>query len=302
MSKIVVIGSLNMDLVIQTTYMPEMGETLIGHSFETIPGGKGANQAAACARLGGDVTIIGRVGNDEFGEALTKSMKSFGVNTDGLMVDPNERSGIAMIVVAQGDNMIVLSEGANAKVSIADIESKKELIDEAEIILLQFEIPLETIRYVIKKYKDSKKIFLNPAPFRAVDDSMLRGLYTLVPNENEAEKLCGIKIDSEERAFEALEMLKEKGVLNPIITLGEKGAAYFDGQVGKIMPANKVTPLDTTAAGDTFLGALAVARLEGKKIDDSVEFAQKAAALAVSKYGAQTSIPSRKEVESFAKS
>lgn len=297
MSKIVVIGSLNMDLVIKAPYMPSAGETIVGSDFETIPGGKGANQAAACARLGAETAMIGRVGNDAFGMTLVSSMNGFGVDTSGLIVDEYDKTGIAMIMVASGDNIIIISEGSNANVSIADIENASPLIEAAELILLQFEIPMGTIEYIIGKYKATKKIFLNPAPFKPIKDEFLDGLYSLVPNENEAEKLCGFPVDTPDGVFKALDMLREKGVKHPIITLGAKGAAYFDGYKNKIAEAYKVDVVDTTAAGDTFMGGLAAARIEGRNIDESVAFAQACAALSTCKYGAQTSIPSREEVD-----
>ena len=299
MSKIAVIGSLNMDLVIKIPYAPTIGETIVGHEFETIPGGKGANQAAACARLGAETTIIGRVGRDEFGASLMDSMQGFGVDTSGLIIDANARTGIAMIMVAAGDNMIAISEGANANVSIADIDAAAHIIDTADIILLQFEIPMETVEYIIKKYKGTKKIFLDPAPFKQVKDELLNGLYTILPNENEAEKICGISLDTTEDIFKTLEILKSKGVKYPIITLGSKGVAYFDGCEYNYMEACPVNAVDTTAAGDTFAGAFASAILKGDDIKAAVTFARAAAALATCKYGAQTSIPAKTDVDKF---
>ena len=299
MSKIAVIGSLNMDLVIKVPYAPQIGETVVGREFETIPGGKGANQAAACARLGAEVAIIGRVGHDEFGASLTNSMQGFGVDTSGLIADLDARTGIAIIMVAAGDNMIAISEGANANVSIADINAAAHIIDTADIILLQFEIPIDTVEYIITKYKSTKKIFLDPAPFKQVKDELLNGLYTIVPNENEAEKICGVSLDTTDDIFKALEILKNKGVKYPMITLGSKGVAYFDGHDYNHMEACSVKTVDTTAAGDTFAGALASAILKGDDISTAVTFASAAAALATCKYGAQTSIPTKADVDKF---
>ena len=301
MSKIAVIGSLNMDLVIKVPYAPAIGETVVGREFETIPGGKGANQAAACARLGAEVAIIGRVGRDEFGASLTNSMQGFGVDTSGLISDTDARSGIAMIMVAAGDNMIAISEGANANVSIADIDAASHIIDMADIILLQFEIPMETVEYIIGKYKATKKIFLDPAPFKQAKDELLNGLYTVLPNENEAEKICDVSLCTIDDIFRALEILKNKGVKYPIITLGSKGVAYFNGCGYKHIEACCVSSVDTTAAGDTFAGALASAILKGDDIDTAVTFASAAAALATCKYGAQTSIPTKEDVDRFMK-
>ena len=288
-----------MDLVIKVPYVPVLGETIVGDEFETIPGGKGANQAAASARLGSSTAIIGRVGRDAFGEALKNSMDSFGVDTSGLIVDEKARTGVAMIMVSEKDNIIAISEGANANVSIEDIEAAAPIINSADFILLQFEIPTGTIEYIIKKYRDSKKIFLDPAPFKEIKAEYLDGLYVAVPNTNEAEKLCRISINETADVFKALDILREMGIKYPIVTLGSKGAAYFDGHENKLVDAYKVSSVDTTAAGDTFLGALALAKLEGKNIDEAVAFASASAALATCKYGAQTSIPARVDVDSF---
>jgi len=299
MSKMVVIGSLNMDLVIKVPYTPIIGETIVGHEFETIPGGKGANQAAACARLGAETSIIGRVGRDEFGVSLINSMRDFGVDISGLISDELARTGIAMIMVASGDNIIAISEGANANVSIADIEAAAHIIDMADAILLQLEIPMETVEYIIKKYRGTTKIFLDPAPFKQIKDELLKGLYTVLPNENEAEKICGISFNATEDIFKALEILKNKGVEYPIITLGSKGVAYFDGHDYNYMEACTVNTVDTTAAGDTFAGAFASAISGGDDINTAVAFASAAAALATCKYGAQTSIPAKQDVDKF---
>jgi len=290
-----------MDLVIKVPYVPVLGETIVGRDFETVPGGKGANQAAACARLGADTSIIGRVGRDEFGESLKNSMDGFGVDTSGLIIDEAARTGIAMIMVAGSNNMIAISEGANANVSIADIEAAASIIDSADAILLQFEIPMETIEFIIKKYSATKKIFLDPAPFKPIKDELLQGLYAILPNENEVEKLCGISLDGSGDIFNALDILRNKGVKYPIITLGSKGAAYFNGHENKLIDAYKVDAIDTTAAGDTFAGALSAYMLEGHAIDEAMAFASAAAALATCKYGAQTSIPTKADVDNFMK-
>ena len=301
MSKLVIIGSLNMDLVIKVPYVPVLGETIVGRDFETIPGGKGANQAAACARLGANAAIIGRVGRDEFGESLKNSMDSFGVDTSGLIIDDAARTGIAMIMVAGSNNMISISEGANANVSITDIEAAASIIDASDAILLQFEIPMETIEFIIKRYKSTKKIFLDPAPFKPIRDEFLDGLYTILPNENEAEKLCDISLNGIDDSFKALDILREKGVKYPVITLGSKGAAYFNGHENKLIDAYEVNSIDTTAAGDTFAGALASSMHESRTIDEAISFASAAAALATCKYGAQTSIPTKADVDNFMK-
>lgn len=299
MKKIAVIGSLNMDLVITTDRFPNMGETITGKNFSQIPGGKGANQGVACGRLGGNTRFLGKVGNDSYGDTLIESLKNAGVDTDFIIQDNGETTGIAMITVCNGENMIILNPGANGKVTCEDIESNIDVLEEADILMMQLEIPFETVEYIINKYKGSKTIILDPAPFVPLEKELLKGIDYITPNEHEAGLLCNINTETERGILEALDALKEIGVKYPIITLGSKGIAFYNGTENKIMPGFKVNAVDTTAAGDTFAGAFAVAISKGETMENALLFAQKAAAIATTKFGAQSSIPSFEEVEKY---
>jgi ribokinase len=299
MKKIAVIGSLNMDLVITTDRLPNMGETITGKNFSQIPGGKGANQGVACGRLGGNTRFLGKVGNDSYGNTLIESLKNAGVDTNFIIQDSSETTGIAMITVCNGENMIILNPGANGKVTCEDIESNIDVLEEADILMMQLEIPFETVEYIINKYKGSKTIILDPAPFIPLEKELLKGIDYITPNEYEAELLCNINTETEKGILEALDALKEIGVKYPIITLGSKGIAFYNGTENKIMPGFKVNAVDTTAAGDTFAGAFAVAMSKGETMENALLFAQKAAAIATTKFGAQSSIPSFEEVEKY---
>lgn len=297
MSKITVIGSMNMDLVISAGRYPEPGETMHGHSFAMIPGGKGANQAVACARMGAEVHMAAKVGNDAFGKELIATLKESGIHTDTVLISKTANTGVAIITVVDGENSIVLSEGANGQVTPSDIDSIDGLILSSDAIMLQHEIPLETIYYSIKKYAGKTKIFLNPAPMKPFEEDLLACIDYLILNQSEALALTSVHVEDEISSFKAIDMLLEKGVKYPIITMGSKGAAYFNGQDKKYCPAFKVPVVDTTAAGDTFCGALASFVTEGIHMDDALRLAQMAAALSTTQYGAQTSIPYLSDVE-----
>lgn len=298
MSKIVVIGSLNMDLVVETPKLPELGETIKGSGFQTVPGGKGANQAYAVARLGGNVSMIGRVGEDSFGENLRKSLFGAGVDVSNVKTTEGFSTGIASITIYEGNNFIILDEGSNSAISTEDIDGCDEVISSADAILLQFEIPHEINEYIINKYKGKVPIILNPAPAGALTDELLNGLDYIAPNEIEAKQLTGIEINDQSEAFATLDFFRQKGVKFPMITLGAKGVAYFDGEKNSFLPANKVVPVDTTAAGDTFLGGFVTMRFSGKTMEQAIAFAQAAAAISITRKGAQSSIPTLQEVES----
>ncbi|MBA2761034.1 MAG: ribokinase [Segetibacter sp.] len=297
--KIVVIGSSNTDMVIKAERFPLPGETLLGGTFFMNPGGKGANQAVAAARLGGEVVFIARVGTDIFGSQALQQFNSEGINTQYIVEDPNNPSGVALITVdAKGENTIVVASGANNALSISDINNAEAAINDADILLIQLEIPIEVVEQVtgIGKTKNLK-VILNPAPAMPLNEKVFRGLYLITPNETEAEILTGISITDNPGIEEAAKILKAKGVQNVIITLGKEGAYVLTDTINSYVPAPKVVSIDSTAAGDVFSGALAVSISEGKELMDAVVFASKAAAISVTKLGAQASAPLREEVE-----
>jgi len=290
-----VVGSVNMDMVINAPRRPEIGESIIGGGFFISPGGKGANQAVACARMGAKTRFVGMVGRDVFGENLRESLKSFGVITEHLM-DSDTNTGVAMITIVDGDNFIVTDAGSNAALLPDTIAGCMDMIAGSDAVLLQFEIPFETNRAIIEHCVGKTTIFLNPAPAAVVDLSVLNGVDFFTPNETEAPFYTGNKINSDADAFTSLDALRELGVRYPMVTLGENGTAYFNGEKNIRRKAYKVEAVDTTAAGDTFAGALAYAYASGGSVGDAVDFASAAAALSVTRRGAQASIPSRDEV------
>lgn len=296
MKKIVVIGSLNMDLITRTDRVPVMGETLSGLSFQTVCGGKGGNQAFAAGRLAGSVTMLGCVGNDVFGQTLIASLKSANVDCSHIRVCEGE-SGTASITVCQGDNSIIIIPGANGKVSIEYIEENRSLIDSADMLILQLEIPLETVEYIIG-YAAAKNIpvMLNPAPAADLPEQIFKQTSYMIVNETECEFYTGTHITNIEEAKQGLTKLLHMGVKTGIVTLGSQGAVYNCGDQLFHVPAQKVTAVDSTAAGDTFTAAIAVALLEGSSVHEAMEFATKASAIVVTRMGAQTSIPDRSEI------
>lgn len=300
MKKICVIGSLNMDLVVNVEEMPKKGQTLIGSSFKEVPGGKGANQAVAIAKLGGDISMIGKVGNDSFGKTLISELKKNNVKTDYIYTEDCS-SGVAMITVDKNaENSIVVAPGANFKVLREDIDKCIDAIKNSEIIVLQLETPIDTIKYVLEKSKELGKFtILNPAPAAKLSDDIIRNVDLLTPNETELEILSGVKIDCEEDIKKAAEVMIEKGVKQLIVTLGSKGSLYIDKDNMKFKKSYKVKAIDTTAAGDSYTGALAVYLSQDKSIEDAMDFASKVGALSVTKEGAQNSLPTLKDVENF---
>ena len=297
LNEIIVIGSANTDMVVKTEKLPQLGETKLGGTFFMNAGGKGANQAVAVARIGGNVTFVTKVGNDIFGKQTIEDLKTECINTSNVFIDEFTPSGVALIMVNEdGENCIVVSPGANAKLLPADIVNVSN-INKAEIILLQLEIPLETIVSIIKDAKlNAQKVILNPAPAQKLDDELLHGLFLITPNETEASLLTGITVNDEITASRAAHVLISKGVQNVVITMGASGALVLSGEISKMVPAESVKALDSTAAGDVFNGAMAVAISEGKSMEEAVIFANKAAAISVTRLGAQTSVPYRKEI------
>ena len=303
LSKIIVIGSANTDMVVKAQKLPLPGETILGGTFFMNAGGKGANQAVAASRLGGNLMFVTKVGNDIFGKQTIEGLKKENINTEYVFTDEKNPSGTALIMVNdEGENCIVVAPGANANLLPADIEKVKELAT-AAVILMQLEIPIETIKSVAKRAKArGQKLILNPAPAQLLDDDLLNGLFLITPNETEASLLTGITVEDELTAAKAADIFLSKGVQNVIITLGKQGA-YFKNKEQEIkVNAPEVKAMDTTAAGDTFSGALTVAITEKMDLittgwEKAIQFAVKAASISVTRMGAQASVPYRNEIE-----
>ena len=298
-NKILVVGSSNTDMVIKTYNFPAPGETILGGRFLMNAGGKGANQAVAAARLGGVVTFVGKIGADIFGKQAVQQLEDEGINVDFVAVDHRNPSGVAMITVdRKGENSIVVAPGSNGTLSPEDFNMALPELPDAEFVLMQLEIPIPTVEYIARiASQKQKKVILNPAPAAALSDELLQNLYIITPNETEAELLTQIKVSDEQSALKAAEALHEKGVEIVIITMGAAGAFLLINGKSELIKASKVEAHDTTAAGDTFNGALVVALSEGKTIRESIAFANKAAAISVTRIGAQSSIPFRNEIK-----
>ncbi|MCF8379305.1 MAG: ribokinase [Bacteroidales bacterium] len=296
--KIIVIGSCNTDMVIKADRLPVPGETIIGGTFFMNPGGKGANQAVAAARLGGQVSFIAKTGNDVFGKQSVELYNTERINTEYIFSDLKTPSGVALINVdSNGENCIVVASGANALLSKKDIQSAQKEIESGDLVLMQLEIPIETVEYAAElAFQKGIKVILNPAPARTLSDRLLKSLYIITPNNGEAEILSGIKVNSWESAKKAAEVIHAKGAKIVVITLGSMGALVYENGVFHQVEATKVMAVDTTAAGDTFSGALSVGVSEGKSIVDAVKFAAKASAITVTRMGAQSSIPRLSEL------
>jgi ribokinase len=295
---VLVIGSSNTDLVIQAHSFPKPGETIMGGDFHTFAGGKGANQAVAASRLGGDVFFVAKVGNDNFGNKAIEGFTNDNIQTDFVFQDDGYPSGVAIIVIDdKGQNSIVVSSGANNELKPKDIDNAYDAFKKASIILIQLEIPILTVKHSLDVAKKlDKKVILNPAPAVLLDDEILSKIFLITPNESEAFVLTGVKVTTKDDASKAADLLLNKGVENVIITMGDKGA-YFKNQFDEFhIMANKVKVVDTTAAGDIFNGALAVALAENKNWNQAILFANEASAIGVSRMGAQTSVPYRSEI------
>jgi len=299
---IVVVGSLNMDLVVRMPQIPRPGETLLGGVFKTFPGGKGANQAVAAARLGAHVTMIGCIGDDGFGKEMRVALESEGIDTTHVLVRPEAATGVALIQVdAQGQNSIAVASGANFCLTGADVEKAMQTIGEFDVLVMPLEIPLETIYTAAKiaSYRGAK-VLLNPAPAQVLTKELLELVDVLVPNESEIASMAGMPVKSTSDVSKAVPKLLRLGVKNLIVTMGDHGAVLFDEKGQEVLiPACQVQAVDTTAAGDCFVGALAVALCEGRSLLPAAEFASAAAALSVTREGAQPSLPHREEVVQF---
>lgn len=294
--KIFIVGSLNMDLVIHAPYMPENGVTLAGSGFMTNPGGKGANQAAAVGKLGGNAYMVGCVG-ETFGRDLTDALESYRVHIDTVQKVEGS-SGIAVIVVVDGDNRIFLDAGANGKVDAAAIDAALGTAAPGDYLIAQLEIGMDCVAYALKRAKEKgMTTFLNPAPAATLPDAVYGYCDYFIPNQSETEFYTGLRPDSEEHIAECAAMLKSRGCRNVLITLGTRGSVCVteDGRTVRV-PCEKAKAVDTTAAGDTYVGALAVRLSEGADIETAMRFAGKASAITVTRRGAQQSIPWRKEI------
>lgn len=300
MKNICVIGSLNMDLVVNVDTMPKPGQTIIGSNFKEVPGGKGANQAVAMARLNGNVSMIGKVGEDGFGQTLINSLKNDKVDTTYIKTTKGA-TGVALITVDKNaQNSIVVSLGANFEVKEEDIDNNIQAIKNSDIVVLQLETPLNTIKYALNKAKElNNYTILNPAPAVKLDDEIIKNVDLLTPNETELEIISGVSIETEEDIQKAAQIMIEKGVKELIVTLGSKGSLYINKEKSMFKKAYKVEAVDTTAAGDSYTGALAVALSQDKCIEDAMDFASKVGALSVLKEGAQSSLPTLEDVKNF---
>jgi len=298
---IVVVGSSNTDLIIRVPRIPKAGETLLGGEFMSAAGGKGANQAVGAARSGGRVALIARVGTDAFGERAIKGLRRDGVDVSCVFRDKLAASGVALIFVARdGENSIAVAGGANARLSPADVGKAAGVIRAGALLVAQLETPLATVIAAAQvAVKAGVPVILNPAPAQPLPNRLLKLISILTPNETEAELLTGIKVTQEAAAARACAKLRSRGVRTVILTLGARGAYLADTGGQQLVPGFKVKAVDSTAAGDIFNGALAVALAERKTLRDAVRFANAAAALSVTRLGAQPSAPTRVEIERF---
>lgn len=298
MKKIIVIGSSNVDMVVRTSHLPAPGETILGGEFFMNQGGKGANQAVAIKRLGGNLIFMAKLGNDVLGRQSVGYFKEEGIDTRYIALDEDSASGVALISVDDhAENSIVVASGANMLLNEQDVDKMLEEMCEGDILLMQLEIPLQTVEYAARKaFGKGVKVVLNPAPARSLPKELFRHLYMVTPNRIEAEMLTGIKIANDADVEKVAEEICAMGVKNVIITLGSKGCLIREEGVSYRIDAFKVEPVDTTAAGDTFNGALCVGLSEGMDLKQAAVMASKASSIAVTRMGAQSSIPYREEL------
>jgi len=302
LKKVLVKGSLNMDFVIDSDRIPVPGETLIGNSFSLVPGGKGANKAYALGKLGANVAMIGAVGNDDYGKLLLKNLNSVNVDTSGIVKLDNINTGCAFINVdASGENRIIVISGANASITKEIIDNNVKLIDEADIIVMQLEIPVDVVTYVAKMAKSKNKlVVLDPAPAsNNVSDELFENVDIIKPNETEIQILSGLDIKNNDDFIKAAKILIDKGVKYIIVSLGENGSLLVTKEKIEKFDTIKVDVVDTTAAGDSFTAAIAKCLSEGKSIEEAIKFGHIVSSIVVTKKGAQTSIPDEKEMELF---
>jgi len=301
---VVVVGSLHMDLTVKTERIPQIGETVLGKHLTMSPGGKGANQAVAAARLGADVTLVGRVGADALGRKLIENAKGKGIDINYIVKDRETATGVALIMVdEEGNNLIAVAPGADMRCCTDDIDRAENVIKSADALSIQLEIPPHVVEYAIDKaFKEGVKVILNPSPAQQLPDKLLRKVYILTPNEKEAEALSNCKVTSVKAAKRAAEKIRERGVENVIVTLGKNGAIMARGGETVHVKGIDVNTVDATGAGDAFCGTLAVAISSGKNLKEAVMYSNCAGALATTKIGAQEALPKASELESFMKS
>lgn len=300
MKKVLVLGSLNMDLVTRVKATPQVGETILGNGFDQVPGGKGANQAVAIGKLGGAVAMLGRVGDDDFGAALTANLKNCGVASSAVQVAEGVPTGLAIILVNEsGDNSIVVVPGANFSLQAEDLDI--DSFRGFDYCIAQLETPIETVNRAFELAKEAGvTTILNPAPAQELPGSLIAHTDLLIPNETEFFSLTGYYTECRDSILQGAGVLYEQGVQSLLITLGAKGALYLDQNGVEIeKTGHRVNAVDTTAAGDSFIGGFVTALAEGREVEEAMEFAMKVAAITVTRHGAQSALPDRKEVEGF---
>jgi len=301
MSDLVVVGSLNMDMVLRTPRMPEVGETIQGEELRYFPGGKGANQASAAAKLGCSTAMVGKVGADEFGEKLVDNIREAGVVTEHVLIDNHSPTGTAVIIIDQsGDNFIIVSEGANGNLARRDIEEVKSIIKKSNYVLLQFEIPLDTVEHVVEfASAHGVKIILNPAPAKKINDDIIKKVRYLIPNETELQLLTDLPVVDLDSAQVAATQMIQRGIQVVVVTMGAQGALIVRNDGSEYVPAFEVDVVDTTAAGDAFIGGFCFGLLHNMKLSDAVRYGCAAGALATTKMGAQNSLPNNNAVDTI---
>lgn len=299
--RVTIVGSLNMDLTIRSPRIPRPGETILGSGFHTAPGGKGANQAVAAARLGSQVAMVGRLGADSFASKLRQELSSAGVDHKFIIRDDEVATGVAFIVVDDGgENSIVVAPGANMRLTPADVKAAENVISASSVLLLQLEVPIDTvIRATQIAQAHNVPVILNPAPAQKLPSQLLNLVNILIPNETETRQLTGLPVSTIDEIQAASVVLREKGPEHVIITLGSRGALLSTDDTIEIISTFKISPVDTTAAGDAFVSAFAVALAEGKALSEAVRWGNAAGSLATTKLGAQPSLPTRDEVETL---